>query len=115
MTSLRRGQVIRAEVGQSEPKLFAIVSNNSRNRNFDQVLAVRMTTTTKHERPSIIELGSSEAFNGRIICDDIETIWEDEVLAVLGGLSPKAMQELYGGLMAALGIGSASQSQAPEA
>jgi hypothetical protein len=25
----------RAEVGQSEPKLFVVVSNNSRNRNFD--------------------------------------------------------------------------------
>jgi mRNA interferase MazF len=104
VSSLRRGQVVRADIGLSEPKLFVVVSNNSRNRHFDQVLAARMTTSVKKERPSIVELGSDEAFTGRVVCDDIETIWEDEVLAVVGGLTPTTMHAVDGGLQAALGF-----------
>lgn len=104
MTLLRRGQVVRAEVGQDEPKLFLVVSNNQRNRHFDQVLAVRLTTSRKSERPSIIELGASEAFVGRVLCDDLGPIYPDEVLGVLGGLTPGAMRAVDDGLLAALGI-----------
>ena len=104
MTSLLRGQVVRADVGLEERKLLLVVSNNRRNRNFDQVVCVRLTTTAKNPRPSIVELGPAEAFPGRVRCDDIETIWADEVIDVLGALTPGAMREVEDGLLAAVGI-----------
>lgn len=104
MTGLVRGQVVRADVKLDEPKLFLVVSNNLRNRNFAQVLCVRLTTTAKDPRPSIVELGPAEGFHGRVMCDDLEPIWEDEVLQVLGALSPTAMRAVDDGLLAALGI-----------
>ena len=38
-----RGQVVRADVKLDEPKLYLVVSNNLRNRNFPQVLCARLT------------------------------------------------------------------------
>lgn len=105
MTRLLRGQVVRADVGLDEPKRFIVVSNNLRNRHFEQVLTVRMTTTTKRERPSIVKLTAADApHGGFIVCDDIVTIWEDEVVDVLTGVSPLTMRRVELGLLAALGI-----------
>jgi mRNA interferase MazF len=97
--------VIRADVGLTEPKLFVVVSNNQRNRNFDQVLVARLTTSPKRDRPSVVELHHDHAgFTGRVVCDDIETIWEDEVVEVLGGLEPATMREINRGLAAAFAL-----------
>ena len=105
MTSLLRGQVIRANVGLDEPKLFVVVSNNQRNRNFMDVLGARLTTTRKPERPSIVELhNDTSGFTGRVICDDILPIWEDEVIDILGGLNPRTMQDIDAGLASALAL-----------
>ncbi|MFT4164037.1 MAG: type II toxin-antitoxin system PemK/MazF family toxin [Microlunatus sp.] len=105
MTRLLRGQVVRADVGLAEPKRFLVVSNNLRNRSFEQVLTVRMTTTSKPERPSIVKLGAADApHGGFIVCDDIVTVWEDEVIDVLAGVSPLTMHRVELGLLAALGI-----------
>lgn len=105
MTRLVRGQVVRADVHQlDEPKLYLVVSNNTRNKNFEQVLCARLTTTTRPARASIVELSHEEAFHGRVICDDVEPVWEDEVIQVLGALTPTAMRAVENGLMAALGI-----------
>ena len=101
---LVRGQVVRADIGLDEPKLFVVVSNNRRNRNLQQVLAVRLTTSSKPPIPSIVELVHPEAFIGRAVCDDIVEIYENEVLEVLGGLSPLAMRAMNAGLSAALGM-----------
>lgn len=101
---LLRGQVVRADIGLDEPKLFVVVSNNRRNQNLRQVLAVRLTTTSKPPIPSIVELVHPEAFVGRAVCDDIVEIYEDEVVAVIGGLSPVAMRAINAGLGAALGM-----------
>jgi|SRR5215211_7573868 len=101
---LARGQVIRANIGLDEPKLLLVVSNNRRNRRLPQVLAVRLTTSPMPEIPSIIELSEGEPFAGRVVCDDIVEVYEDEVLAVMGGLRPTTMQLVNQGLMAALGI-----------
>lgn len=101
---LNRGQVVRGEIGLDEPKLFVVVSNNRRNRHLAQVLAVRLTTSPKPAIPSIVELGHPEAFDGRAVCDDIVELYEDEVRAVLGALSPRAMRRLDVGLAAALDL-----------
>ena len=99
-----RGQVVRADLGLDEPELLLVVSNNRRNERLPQVLASRLTTSDKPSIPSIVELRPPEAFVGRVVCDDIVELYDDEVLGIVGALSPGAMQAVNIGLMAALGI-----------
>lgn len=99
-----RGQIVRADIGLDEPKLFLIVSNNRRNRVLGDVLAARLTTSHKPAIPSIVEL-SDGGVTGRVVCDDIMPLYRDEVLAVVAALSPAAMRHVDIGLAAALGLG----------
>ncbi|HYN55748.1 MAG TPA: type II toxin-antitoxin system PemK/MazF family toxin [Motilibacterales bacterium] len=102
---LLRGRVYAARLSNlDEDKYFLVVSNNRRNNQLPQVLAVRLTTTPKPDLPSIVPLGPPEAFNGSVICDDIVEIWQDEVTRDLGALSPRAMEAVGRGLMAALDL-----------
>lgn len=104
---LVRGRVYEAVLEHiAEPKYYLVVSNNIRNRKLPQVLAVRLTTTKKPPMPSIVELGAAEVFHGRVLCDDIEAIWPDEVRRDLGALTPNAMAQVEAGLRAALGMAS---------
>jgi mRNA interferase MazF len=52
-----------------EAKLFLVVSNNARNKNLEQVLAVRLTTSPKPKLSSIVTLGHPEVFVGSAVCD----------------------------------------------
>lgn len=101
---LLRGQVVRADLGLDEPKLFVVVSNNRRNRQLKEVLAVRLTTSPKPRIPSIVELGHPEAFIGVAVCDDIVELYEDEIRDVTGALSQRAMRAIGRGLAAALDL-----------
>lgn len=104
-TDLVRGRVYAAlltHVGSE--KYFVVVSNNRRNRYFEQVLAVRITSTPKPPIPSIVELGGSEVISGRVVCDDIVELYPDEVRRDLGALSPAAMARVGLGLKAALAL-----------
>lgn len=102
---LHRGQVVRADIGLDEPKLFVVVSNNRRNKALPSVLAVRLTTSTKPSLPSIVPMPEGECVQGRAVCDDVVEIWPaDEVLGVIGALSPRTVVELDAGLAAALGL-----------
>jgi mRNA interferase MazF len=104
-TTLIRGRVYAATLPHvGGEKYYLVVSNNRRNANLPQVLAVRLTTTPKQPRPSIVELGHPEPFVGRVICDDIETLWGDEVRREMGALSAGAMARVEDGLRAALGL-----------
>lgn len=105
-TSLLRGQVYRAKLGNTEPKYYLVVSNNRRNAALDDVLVVRLTTTVKPRIPSIVELGPPDPFTGRACCDDITWMAETEVQEYLGALSPATMKRINGGLQAALGMAS---------
>ncbi|MBO0843688.1 MAG: type II toxin-antitoxin system PemK/MazF family toxin, partial [Nocardioides sp.] len=96
--------VVRADIGLDEPKLLVVVSNNRRNARLPQVLAARLTTTAKPALPSIVELAHPEVYVGRIVCDDIVEVYKDEVLSVVGGLSPRGVQALNRGLKAALDL-----------
>jgi len=106
MTDLLRGRVYRAHLSHiEEDKYFLVVSNNRRNRAFDQVLAVRLTTTKPRDsRPAMIELGPGEAMAGWVSCDDIETVYDDEVRADMGAISAQTMRRVEAGLRAALGM-----------
>ena len=99
-----RGRVVRADIGLAEPKLFVVVSNNRRNRRLGDVLTARLTTSSKPMIPSIVEL-TGESLAGRVVCDDIVTLYEDEILAIVGGLSPRTMRAVDRGLAAAFGLG----------
>jgi mRNA interferase MazF len=105
-TGLLRGRVYRAKLQHiDEPKYFLAVSNNRRNSAFEQVLSVRLTTTApRSQRPAMAELGQGEPFTGWASCDDIETLYPDEVQADLGAVSPAAMRRVENGLLAALDL-----------
>lgn len=106
MTDLLRGRVYRAHLSHiGEDKYFLVVSNNRRNRAFDQVLAVRLTTTKpRGTRPATVELGPAEVMTGWASCDDIETIYDDEIRADMGAVTAQTMRRVEAGLRAALDI-----------
>lgn len=81
-----------------------VVSNNVRNTQLPEVLAVRITTTPKLPMASIIELPTGEPQVGRILCDRITVIYEDEVVKELGAVSPPTMRAVEAGLKHGLGI-----------
>lgn len=106
MTDLLRGRVYRAHLGHiGDDKYFLVVSNNRRNRAFEQVLAVRLTTTKPRDgRPAMVELGPGEVMSGWASCDDIETVYDDEVRADMGAVTAQTMRRVEAGLRAALGM-----------
>ena len=85
-----RGNVYFIDLGYGE-KPFVVVSNNQRNRSLGSALAVRITTTPKPSLASIVELGLTEPVIGKVLCDDIETIYDDEPHRHAGALSPAAL------------------------
>lgn len=102
---LVRGRVYAADIGGVDGrKFFLVVSNNARNTNLPQALAVRLTTTRKPQMPSIVRLSSGEPFSGSVVCDDIIELYPDEVRQDLGALSPTAMRHVNEGLRVALGL-----------
>jgi mRNA interferase MazF len=107
MTDLLRGRIYRARLSHiDEDKYFLVVSNNRRNRAFEQVLAVRLTTTKPRDgRPAMVELGQGDALGGWASCDDIETVYDDEVRADMGAVTAQTMRRVEEGLRAALGLG----------
>jgi len=106
VSSLLRGRVYRARPsGFADDKFFVVVSNNIRNRNLESVLVVRFTTSRKPALPSIVEIPSTEVLpGGRVVCDDIYDLYEDEVRADIGALSAQTMDAINAGLKAALGM-----------
>jgi mRNA-degrading endonuclease toxin of MazEF toxin-antitoxin module len=101
-----RGHVYRAHLSHiGEDKIFLVVSNNRRNRAFQQVLMARLTTTPPPQpRPAMVPLGNGEVMTGWVSCDDIEIVYDDEVRADLGAITSAAMQRVEAGLRAALGM-----------
>lgn len=93
-----------AHIADGAEKFYVVVSNNRRNRALEQVLGVRVTTSRKPAIPSIVDLGDGEVITGRVICDDIETIWRDEISREMGALTPGTMSRVEDGLRAALNL-----------
>ena len=99
-----RGRLLQVDIGLDEPTLVLVVSNNRRNERLGSVLAVRLTTSAKPRLPSLVELDNPERFVGRVVCDDIVEVFEDEVLKVRGALSPVTMAAVDEALKAALDL-----------
>ena len=106
MSTLVHGGVYRARPsGFTDDKFFVVVSNNNRNRSLDSVLVVRFTTSAKPAIASIVEIPSTELLpGGRVVCDDIYDLYEDEVKADVGALSAATMAAINDGLKAALSL-----------
>lgn len=104
MTEPLRGQVYRVDLGHG-PKPWLIVSNNSRNRNLDTVIAARITTTTtsRHARiPTVVLLSSADRLVGFVVVDDIIPLYRDELTTPWGVLSPVTMRAVSAALRIAL-------------
>ncbi|WP_331773363.1 type II toxin-antitoxin system PemK/MazF family toxin (plasmid) [Embleya sp. NBC_00888] len=87
------------------PKPFLVVSNNARNQRLDGFLAVRLTTSPKPDLASIIVLDPADRpLVGRVLCDDLHTIFRDEIVKDMGGLTPHTLQRVGVGLRAALAL-----------
>jgi mRNA interferase MazF len=106
MTDMLRGRVYRAHLSHiGQDKYFLVVSNNRRNRAFEQVLAVRLTTAKPRDsRPAMVELSPDDVMTGWASCDDIEVVYDDEVRADLGAVTPQTLHRVEDGLRAALGM-----------
>jgi mRNA interferase MazF len=101
MTPLR-GQVFRVDLGHGA-KPWLIVSNNSRNRNLETVLAVRITTTSKHANvPTVVALSAADPLVGYVVVDDVIQLYRDELSVALGALSAETMRAISTALRIAL-------------
>jgi mRNA interferase MazF len=97
-----RSQVYRVDLGHGA-KPWAILSNNSRNRNLDTVLAARITTTSKNAHvPTVVALSAADPLVGFVLVDDIVQLYHDELTESLGSLSPPTMQDISRALRIAL-------------
>jgi len=86
-------------------KPWLIVSNNARNASgLGTVLAVQVTTSRKPSLHSIVELGNDDSLEGRVLCDDITVLYQDELEDLVGYLSPSTMMRIDLGLRAALAL-----------
>jgi mRNA interferase MazF len=104
VTAPLRGQVYWADVGHGE-KPWVVISNNQRNRNLDTVMAVRVTTTSKHSGlPTVVSMSSADPLVGFILADDIEQLGQDELVRTGGALSPRTLTALNEALKIALAL-----------
>ena len=88
----------------SEEKLFVVVSNNRRNKYLDSALGVRITTSLKPDLTSIVVIDAGESVTGRVLCDDIEIVYPEDVRKREGAFSRKMMAKIDTGLRAALDL-----------
>lgn len=97
-----RGQVYRVDLGHG-PKPWLVVSNNSRNRNLDTIIAARITTTGRNASlPTVVALASADPLVGFVRCDDLVPLFHDELDTALGTLAPATMRAVSAGLRVAL-------------
>lgn len=98
-----RGRVYLVDAGYG-PKPWLCVSNNSRNQYLGTWIGVRLTTTPKTARRTIVETIADDGLSGRVLCDDIEQLGHDEIRKDMGALSPATMILVQDGLRAALSL-----------
>ncbi|MGH3419615.1 MAG: type II toxin-antitoxin system PemK/MazF family toxin [Streptosporangiaceae bacterium] len=98
----QRGQVYRCDLGYG-PKPWLVVSNNSRNRKLDDVVAIRLTTTIR-DLPTWVRLCRADPLTGFANADCIEQLSKDELGEYLGALSPASMRSVNQALTIALAL-----------
>lgn len=104
MSYYLRGNVYWFDLGHGE-KPWLVVSNNARNRAVGSALVARMTTSTKPPLESIVDLDHADApFVGRVLCDDIETLYDGDAARHGGALSLPTMMRVDQGLRVAFAL-----------
>lgn len=98
-----RGRVYWADLGHGE-KPWLVVSNNGRNRALPSCLAVRVTTSTAPDLPTVVSLAPADPLVGRVLCDDLAQLWHDELRREAGALTRRTMASVDAGLRAALSL-----------
>jgi mRNA interferase MazF len=99
-----RGRVYTVDIGYGRHHYVAI-SNNTRNHKLRSFLAARLTTQSKPNLASIVELSPADTpLTGRVLCDNIIELGDDEVLADYGVLTPATIRRVDDGILAALGM-----------
>ncbi|MEY8015585.1 type II toxin-antitoxin system PemK/MazF family toxin [Mycobacterium servetii] len=97
-----RSQTYRVDLGHGL-KPWVVLSNNSRNRSLNTVLAARITTTSKNAHvPTVVPLTAADPLVGFVLVDDIVQLYHDELTEPLGALSSPTMQEISKALRIAL-------------
>jgi mRNA interferase MazF len=104
LSSVIRGHVYTVALGELR-KPYLVVSNNARNYALGSFLGVRLTTTAKPDLASIIKLSQADhPLVGSVLCDDIDTVYEEEIVQHLGALAPETMMRVDAGLRTALAL-----------
>jgi mRNA interferase MazF len=98
----QRGQVYRCDLGYGL-KPWLVVSNNSRNRLLDDVVAIRLTTTAR-DLPTWVKLSPADPLVGYANADCVEQLGQDELGEYLGALSPASIRHVNQALAIALGL-----------
>ena len=102
---ISRGRVYGARLDDLPEKYYLAVSNNARNRALPSFLAVRLTTSPKPAIDTIVELDAADApWTGRILCDDLVTIYRAEITRDLGVLRRSTMERVDQALRNALAL-----------
>lgn len=98
-----RGNVYFADLGAGE-KPWLVVSNNGRNNALGSALVVRITTTVKPPLASIVELSPHDRLVGRVLCDDITVLYDDDPARHACALTLATMSKVAGALRVALAL-----------
>lgn len=100
-----RGRIYGATLGEHGEKYFLVVSNNGRNRYFDDFIGLRFTSTPQKPYRSKVEFGSGEStVPGWVLADSIMPIRKVRVTREIGAVSPGGMARVEQALHAALGM-----------
>lgn len=90
-----RGQVYWLDIPGIGRKPWLVVSNNAINRNsaLEQVIAVRITTATRHRHlPTVVPLGAGEPLAGCVLAGTVMQLRRGWFAAPAGALSRDAMR-----------------------
>lgn len=98
-----RGNVYFADLGAGD-KPWLVVSNNGRNDALGSALVVRITTSVKPPLASIVELSSADPVVGRVLCDDITVLYDDDLHRHTGALTLATMNKVGAALRIALAL-----------
>jgi hypothetical protein len=74
-------------------------------RALKHILPARLTTAPPRDEPDAGALAPGEVMTGWVSCDDIETVYDDEVRVDVGAIMASAMRRVEAGLRAAFGMG----------
>ncbi|MGQ0574525.1 MAG: type II toxin-antitoxin system PemK/MazF family toxin [Pseudonocardia sp.] len=103
--AISRGRIYGARLDDLPEKYYLAVSNNARNRALSSFLAVRLTTSPKPTIDTIVELDAADApWTGRVLCDDLVTVFRDEVTRDLGALRRATIDQVDQALRNALAL-----------